>query len=408
MNNKTKVKLSLYLNYVVFAILLNSVGIVILKSISLYQIKEYEASALELFKDFSIAIVSFLVGSFLPRIGYKNSMLVGLAVVILACILMYFGNSFGSAKILFAMVGFSFALIKVSVYSMIGLVTNDEKEHAALMSSIEGVFMFGVAAAYFIFPAFNSASSESSWLNVYLLLAGISLLSFVFLLFTKVDSSEVVPSKDISEDIKNMFGLIVKMLVFVFIISAFLFVMVEQGIMTWLPTFNKDVLKLPENISIMMASILAISSGLGRIFVGYFTKKVSWHYVLLFCLAMCMALVVFVLPKVFNVQNTSVSAFSDIPLISFVFPVIGLFLAPIYPILNSTILSALPKKTHSGMSGLIIVFSALGGTLGSRIIGYLFEHFGANQAYYFTLIPMALLAVTIIFLKNLTDVNKNS
>jgi hypothetical protein len=33
--------------------------------------------------------------------------------------------------------------------------------------------------------------------------------------------------------------------------------MIEQGIMTWLPTFNDKVLHLPENISIMMASILA-------------------------------------------------------------------------------------------------------------------------------------------------------
>ena len=43
-----------------------------------------------------------------------------------------------------------------------------------------------------------------------------------------------------------MFSLIAKLLVIIFILAAFLFVMVEQGIMTWLPTFNKEVLALSE------------------------------------------------------------------------------------------------------------------------------------------------------------------
>jgi hypothetical protein len=49
--------------------------------------------------------------------------------------------------------------------------------------------------------------------------------------------------------------------------------MIEQGIMTWLPTFNDKVLHLPENISIMMASILAISLAVGRLVAGVITKK---------------------------------------------------------------------------------------------------------------------------------------
>jgi hypothetical protein len=49
-----------------------------------------------------------------------------------------------------------------------------------------------------------------------------------------------------------MFKLFAKLLTIVFVISAFLFVMIEQGM--WLPTFNDKVLHLPENISIMMAS----------------------------------------------------------------------------------------------------------------------------------------------------------
>lgn len=399
------VKLSLYLNYFVFAILLNSVGIVILKSLNNYGVEETTASILEAFKDLPIAIVSFAVASFLPRIGYKKAMLIGLGMVTVACIVMYFGNSFDTAKVLFATVGAAFALIKVSVYSTIGLVTDSTKEHNSLMSSIEGFFMVGIALAYFLFPAFNTEGKPDAWLNVYWLLAGLSGLSFVILLLTKFEKEAEIAGANLSQDFAEMFKLLARLLIIVFVISAFLFVMIEQGIMTWLPTFNNKVLGLDENLGIMMASILALSLAVGRLLAGVLTRKISWLYVLSACTIMAMLLVVFVLPKTVGLNVGEIDSLGDIPLIGFAFPLVGLFIAPIYPLLNSVVLSALPKRVHSPMTGLIVIFSALGGTLGSRIIGYLFETKGPENAFYFTLIPMTVLLIFYFILKRLTDQN---
>ncbi|MGL2994384.1 MFS transporter [Flavobacterium sp. TSSA_36] len=399
---KNTIKWAMYLNYFVFAILLNSVGIVILKAQRNYGVDELEASILEAFKDLPIAIVSFLVASFLPRIGYKRAMLIGLGLVYIACITMYFGNSFATAKLLFATVGVSFALIKVSVYSLIGTVTENQQEHNSLMSSIEGVFMIGIALAYFLFPAFNSETNPDAWLNVYWLLAGISGVSFAFLFLVKSESQVEVPGVNLLDDFKQMFQLMAKLLTIVFVISAFLFVMIEQGIMSWLPTFNSKVLHLPENISIMMASILAISLAVGRLAAGFLTKKINWIWILSACIIIAMLIVIFVLPKAVGLEVKTITSLSDIPLIGFAFPLVGLFIAPIYPLLNSVVLSALPKSLHSSMTGLIVVFSALGGTLGSRIIGYLFKNEGAENAFYYTLIPMLLLLFSFFILKKLT------
>lgn len=396
------IKLSLYINYFVFAILLNSVGIVILKSQNVYGVDEVDASILEAFKDLSIMFTSFLIASFLPRIGYKKGMLGALALVAIACMVMYFGNSFASAKILFLMVGVSFGVIKVAVYSAIGLVTDGPKEHNSLMSNIEGFFMFGIALAYFLFPAFNSESNPDAWLNVYWLLAGLVLVAFLLLTRAKFDEGEELPGNNLAEDFTQMLSLIAKLLVIVFVIAAFLFVMIEQGIMTWLPTFNNKVLNLPENVAIMMASILAVSLGVGRILAGQLTKKFPWERVLFICIVGAMAIVIFVLPKAVNAEISGVKTLADVPLIGYAFPIVGLFIAPIYPLLNSVVLSALPKKLHSPMSGLIIIFSALGGTLGSRIIGILFKELGADQAFSYTLVPMVLLMIAIFFLKKLT------
>ncbi|WP_166923936.1 MFS transporter [Flavobacterium poyangense] len=400
------IKIALYLNYFVFAILLNSVGIVILKSQKKYGVDEVQASILEAFKDMPIAIVSFFIASFLPRIGYKKAMLTGLALVTLACISMYFGNSFDNAKILFATVGVSFALIKVSVYSLIGAVTESQKEHNALMSSIEGVFMIGIALAYFLFPAFNDESNPDSWLNVYWFLAGLSLLSFLFLFFTKFEETKVSAGANFTDDFLQMFKLIAKTLTVIFVISVFLFVMIEQGILSWLPTFNTKVLHLPENISIMMASILAISLAVGRLIAGIVTKKVNWIWVLSFCVVSAMLIVYFVLPNVVGLEVKNINSLSDIPLIGFAFPLIGLFIAPIYPLLNSIVLSSLPKNLQSSMTGLIVIFSALGGTLGSRITGWLFKNEGPEKAFYFTLIPMFLLLISFFILKKITSKNE--
>jgi len=55
------------------------------------------------------------------------------------------------------------------------------------------------------------------------------------------------------------------------------------------------------------------------------------------------------------------------------------------------------------MTGLIIVFSALGGTLGSRAMGWLFQQVGPASGFYYTLIPIGLLLLTLILLKRLTQ-----
>ena len=397
------IKISLYLNYFVFAILLNSVGIVISKSINVYFVTESQASVLEAFKDLPIAIVSFFIASFLPRFGYKKGMLVGLAIVFFGCLQMVFGNAFLYTKILFLSIGVSFAIIKLSVYSLIGIITNSKKEHAALMSSIEGFFMVGIAFAYILFPAFYS-DDVNSWLKVYYVLCVLIAISFVFLLFSKVEYQVESSASTLKEDLIQSVKLIIVPLVLVFIISAFLFVMIEQGIMTWLPRFNEKIFLFSENLSVQMAVIFALSLALGRFIAGFLTKRMSWVYLVIICIVISGGILLGVLPQLSeNIETlTIIENTTDVPVLGFILPLIGLFIAPIYPLLNSTVLSSLPKSLHSPMSGLIIIFSALGGTIGSRVIGELFESIGGANAFYFLLIPMSLLIVFVLLIDRMS------
>jgi hypothetical protein len=153
----------------------------------------------------------------------------------------------------------------------------------------------------------------------------------MFLFFTIGSGNTGV---NLLDDFAQMFRLFAKLLTIVFVISAFVMIC----IMSWLPTFSK-VLHLPENISIMMASILAISLWLS----GVLTRKINWIWVLSFVLLwQCFG--GFVPPKTVGLDVKEINTLSDIPLIGFAFPLVGLFIAPIYPLLNSVVLSALPKK----------------------------------------------------------------
>ncbi len=398
-----KIKASLFLNYFVFAILLNSVGILIQKSINTYHVDELKASSLEAFKDLSIAFVSFLIGSFLPRLGYKKGMLIALALVFAGCLGMYWGNSFTSVRILFACVGISFAVIKVSVYSLIGLITSNDKEHKSLLSAIESFFMIGIAAGFVAFPLFYSDTDPDAWLRIYLVLAGLVALSFLFLFFADFTLKYEIPGINIKDDFMEMILLLKRPLVLVFAVAAFMYVMTEQGIMSWLPTFNQKILHLPEKTSVFMAVILMLSIALGRYVSSLLVKRISWFYILTACLMGAALMVLLVLPQTQSLAPKEINSMSDVPVIAYVFPLIGFFLAPIYPMVNSYVLSATEKNFHSPMASLLVFFSAIGGTLGSRLVGYLFKNIGGEKAFYFSLIPMAILILCLFIFKQLEN-----
>jgi MFS transporter, FHS family, glucose/mannose:H+ symporter len=403
------IKISLFINYFVFAILLNSVGTLILQVQNNFGVSETDASILELCKDFSIAIASFLVSSFFTRLGYKRAMLLGLAIVTLACLAMPSLSSFTATKLLCVAVGASFALIKMSVYSTIGLITKDEKEHLGLMNFIESFFMIGILSGGFLFASFVDKDNltSTSWFSAYYVLSGLSALAFVLLFTAPLDESSLKAeaTNSFEEEFSSMLELLQKPLVLVFVSCAFLFVLMEQGIMNWLPTFNNKVLKIPVDLSIQMATIMALSIAVGRFLAGLVSSKISWYVMLSVCLLAAGTLVVLVIPMAANVDASTITSFVNAPKVAFIFPLIGLFLAPIYPAISSLILSKLPKGKHGVMSSLIIVFSALGGTIGSRITATIFQTMGGEKAFYFSLLPIAMLLVALFFFKKLLAKN---
>ncbi|CCQ10076.1 Predicted trehalose permease, MFS family, FucP subfamily [Pseudoalteromonas luteoviolacea B = ATCC 29581] len=398
--NKTKIIIAIAMCYFVFAILLNSVGTVILQSIQAFGVSKAEAATLEGFKDIPIAIVSFLIASFIPRVGYKVALMLALCLVGTTSLLLPSIGQFWSVKLMFAVIGCAFALVKVSVYALIGQVTNDTKAHSSLLNTIEGIFMVGVLSGYWIFAAFLDAqNTDTTWLNVYYLIAGLIAIAAFSVAMAPITKSNLEQEHEGNDSFTDMLKLALQPLVIVFVISAFLYVLVEQGVGSWLPTFNNEVLHLPVDISVQLTSLFAASLALGRLVAGQVLKKVNWFVFLNASLIAMAVLIILTMPLTHLASPATIHSLFDAPLAAFLMPLIGFFMAPIYPLINSVMLSSLPKHRHASMTGLIVVFSALGGTSGSMITGLVFQEFGGQQAFYGAIIPIIGIAIALFFFR---------
>jgi len=407
------IKVALFLNYALFAILLNSVGTVILQVQLTYNIAESDAAILEAFKDLSIAAASFIATTVCMRAGFRNSIMLALAAVAVTGIAMPFVPQFWMNKVMFAVTGVSFAMVKVATYSVIGLITDGKKEHASLMSFIESFFMAGIFFSYFLFSWFvdDNNSGSTQWLYVYWALAAGCGISLISMMIASLDESEVIQdinSAPLSKEFSDMLKLAVQPLIIVFVMGAFLYTVIEQSIMTWLPTFNNTVLNMSPSLSIQMASILALSFAIGRFIAGFVLRKIDWFPMVVACLVLAAGLVLAALPLASGAGESVIHSWSNAPLAAYIFPLLGICLAPIYPAIVSVILTELPKQQHAAMSALIIIFGALGGTTGSIITGNLFEHLGGTKAFYSSLVPIGLMVATLIIFKTLAKKNRSA
>jgi FHS family glucose/mannose:H+ symporter-like MFS transporter len=91
----------------------------------------------------------------------------------------------------------------------------------------------------------------------------------------------------------------------------------------------------------------------------------------------------------------NITSWTQVPMGVWAIPLTGLFFAPLYPMMCSVILSSLPVNKHAPMTGLIMVFSVLGGTSGSFSVGRLFDAIGGNYAYW--ILPLSSLLMLFAF-----------
>ncbi|WP_137864121.1 MULTISPECIES: MFS transporter [unclassified Sphingomonas] len=395
---------ALITSYALLGLLMNSVGTVILQSIAHYGVTKPQAATLEACKDLSVVVASFLFATNLPRFGFRRAQIGVMLAVAAGALAISFANSFWAMQLFFVLVGLCFGIAKVATYSSIGLVRPDPAHHASLTSLIEGVFMVGILAGIWLFGWFiGQDATGHDWLGVYRVVAALALAAAVLWWFADLDegAAKAVEGQP-ATGYRDALALLVLPSTIAFLAAIFLYVLIEQGVGTWLPTFNNQVLHLPGAMSVQASSIFIAALAVGRLSASGLVARLGWLRLLLGCLALIAVLVLLTLPTTQGLRPRANMGWLDAPVAAYIFPLIGVFMAPIYPIVSSVVLSALPRERHAAMVGLMVIFSALGGTIGSFITGFTFDRFSGQTAFYLVLVPLALIALALIRLERLT------
>lgn len=261
--------------------------------------------------------------------------------------------------------------------------------------------MVGVLSVSLVFSLFVGSGlvdTTTSWLNAYWILALMCCLSFAALASVTADERAAQPDTA-HTSIIAMLKLVRLPLVLIFVSCAFTYVFIEQGIGTWLPTFNNEVLKLPQAMSVIVGSFYAGAIAVGRLTGGVVMRKVSWYPVLNACLLAVGAAILLLGTLSVGLGRASVTDWAHAPVAAYLFLIIGFFLAPIYPTIVSVLLSASPKDRHTELMGLVVIFSALGGTTGSRLTALLFAHMSGATAFTLMIVPAGVLAFGLLLLR---------
>lgn len=401
MTRSSRAIIALCLSYALLGLLMNSVGTVILQSVAHHGVSKPRAATLEACKDLSVVVASFLFATALPRFGFRRAQVTVALLIAAGSLAIAAADSFVAMQLFFVLVGLCFGTAKVATYASIGLLRPEREGHASLTVLIEGVFMVGILIGIWLFGWFiGRDASGHGWLGVYRLIAalaaGTAMLWWATPLDERAAHAEAAPGR------RAMLALLALPAIIAFLAAIFLYVLVEQSIGTWLPTFNREVLHLPAAMSVQASSIFVAALAVGRLGASPLVARLGWLRLLLGCLAGVAALVLLTLPSTRGLVPRADTGWLHAPAAAYLFPLIGVVMAPVYPIVSSVVLSALPRERHAAAVGLMVIFSALGGTIGSFITGLVFARFSGPVAFYLTLVPLAGIAVALVRLDRLT------
>lgn len=380
----SKFSLPLKLTFLIFSMVLNCMGIVILQ-LSEAKVTYDKLGFLESFKDIPIAFISLFAVNFISRFGTKKSLILALTIVGICSMILPFVEVFWFYKLWFAIVGTCFAIGKICVFGIIRNNISDEKSLAKTMNNVEASFMIGIFVVNTGFGWLISSPYSQFWKFGF---TSISIISAITIfLFSKLPISEPVRNKE-----ENVFKEVLKIvnpLVIVFLAVIFSILFVEQSFNSWLPSFYKNHLKVNSFFALQASSFLALFSYTGRTITANIIHRFSLPKYYILCLFLIVSALVTIIGIQFLYSENSRA-------LLFLFPLIGLVLSPLYPVINSKMIAQIDKEKANLFTSLIVIFSSLGSSASSIIMSVLFQN---NLLDYYPI--YILLCVSVLFILSL-------
>lgn len=379
------------LSFLIFSMLLNSMGVIILQLSN--QVSYKGLGILESFKDIPMAIVSLLCVNWIAKTGNKNALIFALVFIMISSIALPLVDAFWFFKIWLSIVGVGFALAKISVFSIIKNNFKD-KQLASAVSSVDASFMIGIFFVNIGFGSLLTSNYAQYWKYGFWVIAILSIINVLMLRNSEIEEEQFSDTTKASGGWKFF----LKPKLIYFFIIVFFMVFVEQSFNSWLPSFFKNNLHVNSYFALQSSAFLALFSFLGRFVTSKLILRFHWLKMVFVCL--------FMVFLILGISQTLISYFYNESrfLLIFIIPVIGLFLSPLFPLYNSEVLNQVSKnKTHLFVS-LIVVCSSLGSSVGSLYMAIIFHKNASSYYPLFISLPL-LIIFGLTFFLNKTKIN---
>lgn len=354
------ISLPLKLTFLIFSMVLNCMGIIIIQ-LSEEKITYDKLGFLESFKDLPIAFISLFAVNFISRFGTKKSLIFSLILVGFCSLILPFVEVFWFFKLWFAIIGICFALGKICVYGIIRSNMVEEKSLAKTMNSVEASFMIGIFVVNTGFGWLISSKYGEFWKFGFMFISLISF--FTVYLFSRI---KIYEPENKNRKLLPDFSGFGKIYVVLFFAVIFFIVFTEQSFNSWLPAFYKDHLKVNSFFALQASSFLALFSYAGRAVTSRIIQRFSLNKYFTTCLILIASILIIISAIQFSFSDNA-------QILLYIFPVIGLFLSPLYPVINAKMIAKIDKDKINTFTSLIVIFSSLGSSLSSITISVLFE-----------------------------------
>lgn len=350
------------LMFFTFAMTTDAVGSVIPKIIEEFALSLTSASAFQYATMAGIAGGALFLGFLADFAGRKPTIVLGLSLYGLSCLLFAVSHAFGAFVALLAIGGLGISVFKTGALALIGDVSASTVSHTRLMNTVEGFFAVGAIVGPAIVATLIAKGLSWKWLYIVAAVICVALVA--------IASRVRYPPVKRTEKRATLGEIVVVLkdpLAIGFSLLVMLYVAVEVAIYVWMPTYLQAYNGSFEWLPGYALTIFFLLRALGRFFGAWLLGRLSWTVALL-----VVSFSIFLCFLGSLLQGVSVAAW--------LLPLSGLFMSIMYPTLNSKGISCFPKAQHGAAAGVILFFTALAAAIGPLAMAAVSDAYGSTHA----------------------------
>jgi len=303
-------------------------------------------------------IFSVPTGLLMNRIGRRNTVLISIVVTFVSLLVPFLGYSYPIMLISFALLGIGNTIMQVSLNPLLANIVSGK-----MMASTLTLGQFFKAIASFIAPilAAWAAARFGDWKMLYIIFAIVSLLSMVWLYFTKVKEEAPVGK---TTSVRQCFSLLGDGMVLMLFLGIMCHVGLDVGINTTAPKLLMERAGLPLAAAGYATSLYFLCRTVGcfsgAFILAHFSPK-KFFAISAACLVLSVVGLLF---------------FSNTIMIYICIGVLGFGNSNVFPIIFSQALEREPKHTNE-VSGLMMM-GIFGGAIIPLLMGVASDAVGAQ------------------------------